>query len=97
MNILARSCRGRIFWLYTTCSSVYKNKKREKNLPRSVIRLATAVNMSAAKEPQRRNCLKLKKKVEVIHFHRKNPSTFFRALGEKFECSKTQIDYIFEA
>ena len=63
-------------------------------MPRSVIRLATAVTMSAAKEPQRSNCLSLKKKVEVIHFHQKNPSTPIRTLGEKFECGKTQIAYI---
>ena len=50
--------------------------------------------MSTAKEPQKINCLTLEKKVQVIKFHQKNPTTSIRALGEKFECSKTQVAYI---
>ena len=50
--------------------------------------------MSTAKAPQKRNYLILEKKVGVIRFHQKNPTTSIRALGEKFECRKTQIAYI---
>ena len=50
--------------------------------------------MSAVEEPQKRNCLTLAKKVEVIKYQQKNPSTSIRSLGEKFNCGKTQIAYI---
>ena len=50
--------------------------------------------MSAAKEPQQRNCLSLEKKVEVIQHQQKNPTISIRALGELFNCGKTQIAYI---
>ena len=50
--------------------------------------------MSTAKKPQKRHCLSLEKKVEVILFHQNNSTTSIRAFGEKFECGRTQIAYI---
>ena len=50
--------------------------------------------MSTVKVPQKRNCLSLEKKVEVINYQQKNPTTSIWALGEKFQCGKTQIGYI---
>lgn len=51
--------------------------------------------MSTAKGPSKRNCFEsLEKKVEVIKYHEKNPSISIRALGDKFDCGKTQIAYI---
>ena len=44
--------------------------------------------ISAAKK---RNCLTLKKKVEVIKYAKKIPRAGTRELGEKFQCGKTQI------
>ena len=55
---------------------------------------ADLVTMSAAKEPQQRHCLSLEKKVEVIQHQQKNPTISIRALGELFNCGKTQIAYI---
>ena len=50
--------------------------------------------MCAAKEPQKRNCLSLEKKVEVIRYQQKNPTISIRALGEQFNCGKTQIAHV---
>ena len=50
--------------------------------------------LCAAKEPQKRNCLSLEKKVEVIKYQQKNPTISIRALGEQFNCGKTQIAYV---
>jgi len=44
--------------------------------------------MCAAKEAQKRNCLSLEKKVEVIKYHQKNPTISIRALGEQFYCGE---------
>ena len=49
---------------------------------------------SVPKKPQTRNCLSLEKKVEVIKYQQKNPTISIRALGEQFNCGKTQIAYI---
>ena len=61
------------------------------NLDHNTANLAT---MSAPKKPQKRNCLSLEKKVQVIKYQQKNPAISIRALGEQFNCSKTQIAYI---
>ena len=42
----------------------------------------------------KRNYLSLKKKVELIHYAEKNPGISVRALGEQFECGKTQVGQI---
>ena len=51
--------------------------------------------MSVAKdsEPQKRNFLSLEKKLEVIKYmyQQKNPRISIRAVGEQFNCGKTQI------
>lgn len=47
---------------------------------------------SAAKK--KRNCLTLKRKIEVIKYAKKNPGINIRSLAEIFECGKTQISKI---
>ena len=63
-------------------------------VPLTTCNTADFPTMCAAKEPQRRNCLSLEKKVEVIKYQQKNPTISIRALGEQFNCGKTQIAYV---
>ena len=53
-----------------------------------------SVPRAAPDKPQKRNCLSLEKKVEVIKYQQKNSTISIRALGEQFNCGKTQIAYI---
>ena len=55
------------------------------------MRYASMATVTAAKKKWKRNCLTLKKKVEVINYAKKNPLANMRDLGEKFQCGKTQI------
>ena len=47
--------------------------------------------MATVTAAKKRNCLTLKKKVEVINYAKKNPRVNIRDLGEMFQCGKTQI------
>ena len=47
--------------------------------------------MATVTAAKKRNCLTLKKKVEVINYAKKNPRVNIRDLGEIFQCGKTQI------
>lgn len=47
---------------------------------------------SAAKK--KRNCLTLKRKIEVINYSKKNPGINIRSLADIFQCGKTQIAQI---
>ena len=47
--------------------------------------------MATVTAAKKRNCLTLKKKVEVINYAKKNPWVNIRDLGEMFQCGKTKI------
>ena len=48
----------------------------------------------ASLQNKKRNYLTLEKKIEVIKYTKKNPGVGVRALGEQFDCGKTQIGKI---
>ena len=50
--------------------------------------------MASAAPTKKRNCLTLKKKVEVIKYAKQNPRVNIRDLGDTFQCGKTQIAMI---
>ena len=52
------------------------------------MRYASMATVTAAKKKWKRNCLTLKKKVEVIKYAKKNPLANIRDLGEKFSVVK---------
>ena len=49
------------------------------------------VRMATVSAVKKRNCLTLKKKVEVIKYAAKYPGVNLRALADNFEGGKTQI------
>ena len=50
--------------------------------------------MASAAPTKKRNCLTLKKKVELIKYAKQNPRVNIRDLGDAFQCGKTQIAMI---
>ena len=50
--------------------------------------------MASAAPTNKRNCLTLKKKVEVIKYAKQNPRINIRDLGDAFQCGKIQIAMI---
>ena len=51
----------------------------------------------AAMASKKRNYLTLEKKVELIKHAQKNPGVSVRALGELFDCGKTQVGRILKS
>lgn len=56
-----------------------------------VVRPKRYVRMASAPVAKKRNCLTLKKKVEVINYAKKYPKVNIRERGNMFQCGKTHI------
>ena len=56
-----------------------------------------SVTAIASAPKKKRNCLTLKRKIEVINYAKKNPGINIRSLADIFQCGKTQIALIIKS
>ena len=61
---------------------------------RSIACTRVVVGVPVAMSGKKRNYLSLEKKRELIKTSQSHPSASVRSLGERFNCSKTQVAYI---